>query len=170
MNEMEQIHVQKVTVNIGIGEVGDDVQLAKKLIERLTGSDAVTTESTFEARGFGVRDGLNIGAKTTLRGEAAEEFLERMFDALEDDISISQFDETGNFSFGIPEYINVPGMDYDPDIGMMGFEIAVNLERPGYRVGRRKEDTRSVGDDHRVTPDEAAEFVQDRFGIEVRGA
>lgn len=170
MNEMEQIHVQKITVNIGVGEVGDDVQKAKQLIERLTGSDAVTTESTFEARGFGVRDGLNIGAKTTLRGEDAEEFLERMFDALEDDISISQFDDTGNFSFGIPEYINVPGMDYDPDIGMMGFEIAVNLERPGYRVSRRKEDTRPVGDDHRVTPEEAAEFVQERFGIEVRGA
>lgn len=170
MNEMEQIHVQKVTVNIGVGEVGDDVQKAKQLIERLTDSEAVTTESTFEARGFGLREGLNIGAKTTLRGEDAEEFLERMFEAREDAITRDQFDETGNFSFGIPEYINVPGMDYDPDIGMMGFEIAVNLERPGYRVARRKEDSRPVGDSHRVTPDEAAEYVQDRFGIEVRGA
>ncbi|MDY6771513.1 MAG: 50S ribosomal protein L5 [Candidatus Nanohaloarchaea archaeon] len=170
MNEMEQIQIHKVTVNIGIGEVGDDVEKAVNLLERMTDSTAVRTESGPNSTGFGLRDGLNIGAKTTIRGEKARDFLGRMFDAIEENISMSNFDKHGNFSFGVEEYINVPGMEYDPDIGMRGFEVAVTLERPGYRVKRRKEDPRDVGKEHRITPEEAVNFVQEQFGAEIEGA
>ena len=44
----------------------------------------------------------------------------------------------GNLSFGIHEYIEMPGAKYDPDIGMFGLDVSVNLERPGYRISRRK--------------------------------
>ncbi|MDY6777186.1 MAG: 50S ribosomal protein L5 [Candidatus Nanohaloarchaea archaeon] len=168
MNEMKQIQIQKVVVNIGIGEVGDDVEKAVDLLERLTGSDAVRTESGDNAKGFGLREGLNVGAKTTLRGEEAHEFLERVFDALEEPLSINNFDDSGSFSFGIGEYINVPGIEYDPDIGMQGFDVAVRLERPGFRVKRRRND-HDIGQDHKITPREGANFVQETFDTEIEG-
>ncbi|MCJ7429287.1 MAG: 50S ribosomal protein L5 [Candidatus Nanohaloarchaeota archaeon QJJ-5] len=169
MNEMEQIQIHKVTVNIGIGEVGEDVQKAANLVERLTGSTAVKTQSGDDAKGFGLRSGLDIGAMTTLRGEDAYDLLERLFDAREDNIHINNFDDQGNLSFGIGEYINIPGIEYDPDIGMMGLEVAVTLERPGFRVKRRKEDSREIGQDHRITPQEAANYMIDQFGVDIDG-
>lgn len=166
MNEMEQIRVAKVTVNKGVGEVGDRVDRAADLLEQLTGKQAVKTESTRAAQGFGLRGGLNIGAKVTLRGDDAEAFLERVFDANDDEIDASAFDTQGNFSLGVEEYIDMPGIDYDPDIGMEGFDVAVTLERPGYRVTKRKEGG-EMGGDHRISPDEARSFVEDRFGVDV---
>lgn len=165
-NEMKQIHVEKVTVNIGVGQVGDEVQKAKNLLEDMTGNEAVTTESTAAAQSFGTRSGLNVGAKVTLRGEDAEEFLEYVFEAVDKEVDSSAFDTQGNFSLGVSEYINMPNMKYDPDLGMIGFDVAVTLERPGYRVQKR-EDEKKMGDEHRISQDEAREFVQERFGVEL---
>lgn len=167
-NPMEQIRIHKVTLNVGVGEVGDRVQKAVKLLETITGSDAVTTESTESAKGFGLRDGLEIGAKTTIRDETARDVLPRLFDATDKNLSLDNFDDQGNFSFSVEEYINVSGIEYDPGIGMMGFDVAVTLERPGFRVKRRR-NPRSLGEDHKITPEEAANFVQEAFGVEVEG-
>jgi len=165
--EMKQIKVTKVVVNVGIGDVGEGVEKAKKLVEKITGKDAVKTESKDSAKSFGKRSGLKIGAMTTLRGEEAKEFVQKVMPAVEE-LKASQFDGKGNFSFGIGEYIDVPGIDYDADIGMMGFEVAVNLERPGYRVKRRDYKPSEVGEDHLVQDDEAIEFVQSEFDVEVK--
>ena len=166
MNEMKQIYVSKVTVNIGIGQVGDDVEKAKNLLEKITGKEAVKTESKEGSKNFGLRSGLNIGAAVTLRGEEAKEFLEKVLPAV-DQIDAESFDGNGNFGFGISEYIDVPGVEYDSDIGMMGFEVAVNLERPGYRVKKRDHKPSQIGDEHRVSNDEAVEFVKETFEVEV---
>lgn len=166
MHEMQQIRVAKVTVNIGVGEVGDAVDKAADLIETLTGSQAVKTESGKAAQGFGLRGGLNIGAKTTIRGETAEAFLEKVFEANGNEIAAKAFDTQGNFSLGVSEYIDMPGVKYAPDIGMQGFDVAVTLERPGKRVSKRKEPG-EMGDAQRITPDEAQDFVRERFGVEV---
>ena len=165
-NEMKQIKIGKVTVNIGIGQVGDDVEKAKNLLEKITGKEAVTTESKEASKNFGLRSGLNIGARVTLRGEDAEEFLEKVLPAA-DGISKDSFDGNGNFGFGISEYIDVPGVEYDSDIGMMGFELAVNVERPGYRVKRRDHKPTEIGDEHKVSDEEAIEFIEDNFDVEV---
>lgn len=164
-HEMQQIRVEKVTVNIGAGEVGDEVATAVNLLEKLTGGNAVKTEASGSARDFGLRPGLNIGAKVTLRGEEAEDFLERVLEA-KGELPARVFDTQGNFSIGVEEYINMPGVKYDPDIGMRGFDVAVTLERPGYRVKNRK-NAKQLGDDQQISPDEAQEFVQDRFGVEI---
>lgn len=166
MNEMKQIHVEKVTVNIGCGEPGSKVDKAEKLLEKITGKEPVRTESGEGMKTFGRRSGLNIGVMVTLRGEEAREFLEKVMPA-SDGISESQFDGNGNFSFGVGEYIDVPGVDYDSDIGMMGFEVAVSLERPGYRVKRRDYKPSELDDDHRVDDYDARNFVEDELGIEV---
>ena len=167
MNEMNQIEIGKVVVNVGIGQVGEDVEKAKNLVEKITGRQAVKTESKDSAKTFGLRKGLKIGAMTTLRGEEAAEFLEKVFTAVEE-IEASQFDDKGNFAFGIGEYIDVSGVDYDADIGMMGFEVSVNLERPGYRVKRRDYKPSDIGEDHIVDSEDAIEFVEDRFDVEVK--
>lgn len=166
MNEMKQIHVEKVNVNIGLGEPGEQVDKAENLLQKITGREPVRTESTDAMKTFGRRAGLNIGVTVTLRGEEAREFLEKVLPAA-DGISESNFDGDGNFSFGIGEYIDVPGVDYDSDIGMMGFEVAVSLERPGYRVRRRDYKSSEIGKDHQVSDEESIEFVENQLGIEV---
>ncbi|MFB6209768.1 MAG: 50S ribosomal protein L5 [Candidatus Nanohaloarchaea archaeon] len=166
MNEMKQIRIGKVTVNVGVGDVGDQVDNAIDLLENITGKQAVKTESVEAAKTFGKRSGLKLGAKVTLRGKEAEEFLEKVLPAA-DNLEENAFDENGNFGFGISEYIDVPGVEYDSDIGMMGFEVAVNLERPGYRVKKRDHKPSEIGKDHRVSAEEAREFVEDRFDVEV---
>lgn len=168
-NPMKEIKIEKLTVNIGVGEVGKEVNKALNLLETLTNSYAVKTESSMNAKGFGLRENLEIGAKTTLRGEEAEEFLEKAFQALEENISVDNFDKQGNLSFGVEEYINFPGVEYNPDIGMQGFDVAVNIERPGYRVKKRDIKSKKVGKSHQVTPEESANFIADNFGVEVEG-
>jgi len=165
-NEMKQIQIAQVSVNIGIGDVGDQVEKAVDLLEKLTDRHSVRTESTEASKGFGKRSGLNIGARVTLRGEDAEEFLEKVL-AAKKSISKESFDGNGNFSFGVSEYIDVPGVDYDADIGMMGFEVAVNLERPGYRVKKRDHKPSEIGKDHMVSDEEAREFIEEQFEVEV---
>ena len=163
-NVMKQIHVEKVTVNIGVGEVGEGVERAVKLLKDMTGKDPVRTQSTMAAQGFGLREGLNVGAKVTLRGDDARDFLEKVLEANDNELSENCFDAQGNFSLGVSEYIDMPNMKYNPEIGMQGFEIAVTLHRPGYRVKDRK-DADKLGEDHRISPDEAATFMQDEFGV-----
>lgn len=165
-NVMKQIEVSKVTVNVGIGQVGEDVEKAVKLLEKITDKKAIRTESTDEAKGFGLRSGLNIGAMVTLRGEEAKEFIEKVLPAVEE-INSDAFDGDGNFAFGISEYIDVSGVDYDADIGMMGFEVTVNLERPGYRVNRRNYKPSDIGKEHKVSDDEARKFIEKEFDVEV---
>lgn len=167
MNEMKQIEIAKVTVNAGAGEVGDEVEKSVDLLEKLTGKTAVRTESRDASKTFGLRSGLNIGAKVTLRGEDAREFLEKVLPAVDGEISGDSFDGNGNFSFGIGEYIDIPGVDYDADLGMRGLEIAVKLERPGFRVKKREHKPGEIGPDHKISDEEAQEFVEEELGVEV---
>jgi len=156
-NEMKQIHIAKATVNINIGQVGDRVEKAFSLLQKLTDKEPIRVESGDGAKSFGVREGLNVGAMVTLRGEEARKFLEKVLPAV-DEISANAFDGQGNFSFGISEYIDVPGVDYDADIGMMGFEVAVNLERPGYRLKKRDHKPNAIGNEHKVSDEEGRKF------------
>ena len=166
-NEMKQIEIAKITVNTSAGEVGDEVEKGFTLLEKLTGKQPVRTSSKDASKTFGLREGLNIGAKVTLRGEEARELLEKVLPAADNKISAEAFDGNGNFAFGVGEYIDVPGMDYDADIGMKGFEVVVNLERPGYRVKKRDHKPNEIGKDHKVSNEEAIKFIEDRFEIEV---
>lgn len=167
MNPMRQIRIEKVTVNIGVGEPGERLEKAAEVLRRLTGKKPVYTKAKKKVPRWGIRPGLNIGVKVTLRGKDAEEFLRRAFEAVGNKIPASSFDENGNFCFGVREYIDFPGMKYDPSIGVFGMDICVTLERPGYRVKRRKRRRAPVGKRHRITREEAMEFVKEHFGVEV---
>lgn len=167
-HEMKQVEIDKIVVNAGAGEVGNEVEKAVNLLEKMTDKNPVRTESRGEAKTFGLRGGLEIGAKVTLRGEEAREFLEKVLPAADNEIDSDAFDGNGNFAFGISEYIDVPGVDYDSDIGMRGFEVVVNLERPGYRVRKRNHKPSSLGKDHQVDDEDAKKFVEEELGAEVK--
>ncbi len=165
MNPMREIRIEKVTVNIGIGEPGERVDRAKTLLEELTGRTAIKTK-TKRRTTFGVAKGREIGVKVTLRGKEAEDFLRRVFEAKDKKISRSIFDKHGNFSIGIHEHIDIPGARYDPKIGIFGMDVCVTLERPGYRVKRRKL-SKKIGKAHLITKEEAINFIKEKFGVEI---
>ncbi len=165
MNPMREIRIEKVTVNIGVGESGERLEKAYKLLERLTGRKPVKTKAKVKVPKWGIRPGLPIGVKVTLRGDAALRFLKRVLEAKDNKIPARSFDERGNFSIGVHEYIEL-GEKYDPEIGIFGMDVTVTLERPGYRVKRRKNRGR-VGKRHLITKEEAINWAKEFLGVEV---
>lgn len=167
MTGMRDIYVEKVVVNIGVGEAGERLVKAQKVLEMVTGQKSVQTISKTINRDLGIRKGMPLGCKVTLRGEAAEEFIERALPIREMRVPIYSFDKEGNMSFGITDYTDFDGMKYDPEIGIFGMDISVVLRRPGNRITRRALLKRRVPKDHRVDRDEAIQYMKDKFKVEV---
>ena len=160
---MKQISIEKLTINIGCG-ADKSPEKAKELLEKLTGRKAVITR-THKRTTFGVAKNRAIGAKVTIR-KNPEELLKRLLKAKKNKLKASNFDEHGNFAFGIEEYILIDGMRYDPDWGIMGMDVCVTLQRPGYRVKKRRIKSK-IGKKHMITKQEAIEFARATFGVEV---
>jgi len=167
MNRMREIRVEKVVINVGVGKTGEELQKAQKIIEKITQAKAVKTKAKVRQPKWGIRPGLEIGVKVTLRGEKALEFLRKALETKEFTLKESQFDKFGNFAFGVAEHIELPGVKYEPELGIIGFDVIVALERPGYRVKRRKYKKAKVGKKHRITKEEAIEFAKEKLGIKV---
>jgi large subunit ribosomal protein L5 len=164
-NPMREILIDKVVINIGVGESGERHKRALTLIEQLTDQKPVATYSTQTIRNFGIRRGEAIGVKVTLRGEKAKKFLMDALKVKEFKLSVKSIND-GNFSFGIQEHIDLPGVDYDPDIGIFGMDVCVVLKRRGYRVSRRRRCKSKVGKKHRITKEETVEWLRS-LGVEV---
>jgi len=167
MNKMREIMIDKDVINVGVGEAGEKLKKAQKIIETITGAKAVKTKAKVRQPKWGIRPGLEIGVKVTLRGDKALEFLKRALEAKDFTIKESQFDDSGNFAFGIAEHIELPGVRYEPELGIIGFDVIVALKRPGYRVKVRKYKKARVGKEHRITKQEAIEFAKEKLGVKV---
>jgi large subunit ribosomal protein L5 len=165
--DMRAIRIDKVVINIGVGEAGDKLIKAEKVLELLTHRKPVRTISRTTNRDLGIRKMMPIGCKVTLRRDSAEEFLKAALWVKENRITGYSFDIEGNFSFGIPDYTDFDGMKYDPEIGIFGMDISVTMERYGYRISRRKLHRRKVPIKYRITRDEGKAFVKSRFDVEV---
>ncbi len=164
---MRKIKVEKVVINIGVGNAGERLEKAKELLKRLTGRVPVETLAKKRNPTFQIRPGLPIGAKVTLRGKEAEEFIRRVLVAKKNKIPASSFDEMGNVSIGIAEYIDVPGIKYDPELGLMGFDVCISLTRPGKRVKLRRRKKSKIGKGHLITKEDGIQFMKEQFGVEV---
>ena len=167
MSGMRDLYVEKVVVNIGVGEAGERLVKAQKVLEMVTGQKSVQTMSKTINRDLGIRKGMPLGCKVTVRGEAAEEFIERALPIREMRVPEYSFDPEGNMSFGITDYTDFDGMKYDPEIGISGMDISVVLRRPGNRITKRALLKRRIPKDHRVGRDEAIQFMKDKFKVEV---
>lgn len=166
-NEMKQIKIEKVVLNIGAGGPGERLEKAKNLLENLTGREVKET-SAKKRSAFGVSKGRQIGAMVTLRDGEASEFLERVFEAKDGEISSRNFDEQGNLSIGIEEHIDLPDTQYKPEVGILGLDVTVTLERPGFHVKRRKV-SKEIGKDHKISKDDAIDFIKEKFDVKVDG-
>lgn len=165
INPMEAPRIEKVVVNMAVGESGERLGKAETLLGRLTNRKPVRTVSTHKIPTWQLKKGDPIGCKVTLRGEEAVDFLKRGFAAKENQLKASSFDNRGNFSFGIHEYIDIPGIKYDPEIGIFGMDITVTMERPGYRIKRRRLEKKKIPVRHVLTKDESMDFVKKKFNI-----
>ena len=167
-NPMRALRVEKVTVNIGVGEAGEKLVKAQKVLEMVTNQKSVQTISKTVNRDLGIRVGMPLGCKVTLRGEGAEDFLRKALSIRENKVYSYSFDKEGNMSFGISDYTDFEGMKYDPEIGIFGMDVNVVIRRAGgCRVERRALLSRRLPKEHRVQRDEAIQFVKDRFNVEV---
>jgi large subunit ribosomal protein L5 len=165
-HEMRQPRVEKVVVHVGVGEGGRELGNAEEIIEEITEQQSVRTLAKETVGEFDIREGDPIGAKVTLRGDDADEFLETALPLV--DLQASQFDDTGNVSFGIEEHTSFPSQEYDPSIGIYGLDVTVNLVRPGYRVNKRDQVSRSIPSNHRLDPEDAIAFLESAFDVEVQ--
>lgn len=167
MNEMRQIKVEKITLNIGTGKDQDKLEKGMKLLKKISNRTPVKTCTQKRIAEWGLRPGLPIGCKITLRNEEAKEVLMRLLDAKDYILEEKQFDDNGNVAFGVSEYIDIKGVEYDPEIGIIGLEVCVSLGRPGFRVKRRKIKNSSVPVKHRIKKKESIEFMKNNFNIKV---
>ncbi|MFB6107360.1 MAG: 50S ribosomal protein L5 [Haloplanus sp.] len=165
-HEMREPQIEKVVVHMAVGEGGRELANAEDILEAVTGQESVRTSARQTIQEFGIREADPVGAKVTLRGETAHEFLETAL-ALTT-LGRSQFDDTGNFSFGVEEHTEFPSQEYDPNVGIYGLDVTVNMTRPGYRVSKRQQRTQSIPSGHRLDVEDAVAYVETNFDVEVQ--
>ena len=167
MNQMRNIRVEKITLNIGAGKDQPRLEKGIALLSVIADSTPIKTVTSKRIQEWGLRPGLPIGCKLTLRKNKAIILLPRLLDAVDNKLSDKQFDENGNIAFGIQEYIEIPGVKYDPKIGIMGLQVCITLERPGYRIKKRKLLARKIPARHRISKQEAISFMAGNFNTRV---
>ncbi|MFN4336361.1 MAG: 50S ribosomal protein L5 [Candidatus Nitrosocaldus sp.] len=165
-NVMRSIRIGKVVLNAAVGKSGEPIEKAKKILEEITGQVPAVRRAKKTIRDFGIHKGEPIAVIVTLRKAKALQVLKRMLAAKGNKIKASSFDDYGNVSFGIREHIDIPGVKYKPELGIIGMDVCISLERPGYRVARRKVKPCEIGKEQRINREEAIEFFK-VLGVEV---
>lgn len=164
---MKQIRLEKVVLNMGVGKSGDVIDIAKRALDQISGKKSCARNAKETQRDWGVRKGEPIGASVTVRGEDAKSLLKRLLEAKGNTVNGKSFDNFGNYSFGIKEHIDIPGVKYDPQIGILGLGISVTLTRPGYGVRNRSKHKASVGKSHIIKNQEAKDYLVKEFGVTI---
>lgn len=165
-NPMRVPVVDKIVVNIGVGEAGDKLTKAEKVIEMITKQKPVRTHAKVTNKDLGVRFGMPIGVKVTLRGKVAQEFLKTALWTRDNRLYAYSFDRDANFSFGIVEYTDFPGMKYDPNIGIFGMDVCVTMVRKGWRVRNRRKARRKIPTKNKLTEEEVKDFLIKSYSVE----
>ncbi|MCI4341962.1 MAG: 50S ribosomal protein L5 [Thermoplasmata archaeon] len=159
------LRIIKIVVNSGVGESGDPRSKAEKVLKMVTHQSPIATRSRATNREWGIRQGQEIGAKVTLRGERAREFLERALDARDRQLDPDSIDRHGNLSFGVADYTDFAGLKYDPAIGIHGMDICVEVGRAGWRVRDRRSQSRPIPHSARVPASETRTFLEQSFRV-----
>jgi large subunit ribosomal protein L5 len=133
-NVMEVPKLDKIVINMGVGEAKDNskvLETAVKELETIAGQKVVTTKAKNSIANFKIREGMPIGCKVTLRGEKMYEFLDRLVNLalprVRDfrGVSSVSFDGRGNYALGIKEQIIFPEIEYDKIDKVRGMDVIV---------------------------------------------
>jgi large subunit ribosomal protein L5 len=159
--------IEKITINIGVGEAGERLNKAEKVLKDITHHKPIQTLSKTTNKEWGLRKRMPIGCKVTLRGKDAFEFLIKALKTRENKMSEYSFDGEGNLSYGIPDHTLFEDQKYDPNIGIFGMDVCITMEKKGYRIKRRRIGSKKIPKRHRVKREETIKFFLDKFGVEV---
>mgnify|MGYP001569239385 CR=1 FL=1 len=163
-NVMRKIKLEKVILNIG--GTGDKLEKGFKLLQVLSGKKPVKVKATKRIPTWGVRPGLEVGTKVTLRGQDAENILRKFLPAINNTLKEKQI--RNNFlSFGIHEYIEIPGVEYQRDIGILGLNVTVVFIRSGVRTNRKKIKYGKLAKKQHVSLEEIISYLVKNFSTEV---
>lgn len=162
VNLMREIKIEKVV--LGIGGTGENLEKGVKLLNILTGRKPAKKKSRKRIPSLGVRPNLEVGAIVTIR-QNTREFLRKMLVAIDNKLKKKQISEN-NFSFGIAEYIEIPGVEYQRDIGIMGFDVTVVFKRTGRRVKLKKVKRGKIPKRQIISREEIIKFMVDNFQTE----
>ena len=133
-NIMEVPKLEKIVVNMGVGEAKENAKLleaAMKDMETITGQKVVATKAKNSVANFKIREGMAIGCKTTLRGEKMYEFMDRLINLalprVRDfrGVNPNAFDGRGNYALGIKEQIIFPEIEYDKIDKVRGMDVII---------------------------------------------
>ncbi|MCL5018417.1 MAG: 50S ribosomal protein L5 [Candidatus Pacearchaeota archaeon] len=163
-NPTRKIRIEKIVLHVG--GTAEELEKGFKLLKLITGRTPAKMKSHKRIPAFGVRPNLDVGAVVTLRQNATE-MLKKMLSAIENKLRKKQISEN-NFSFGVKEYIEIPGMEYQRDLGMMGLDVTVVFKRAGRRVKLRKVKSGKIPARQVISKQEIIKFMEDNFNTEFR--
>jgi len=165
-NPMQKVKLEKVVLSCGA--TGPNLEKAKKLLEMITERKAQILESGPKRRipNFGVKPSMPLGTSVTLRGTSASEILKRLLGAIDNKLRKKQIAEN-SFSFGIHEYIEIPEIEYQREIGIRGLNVTACFIRAGIRIKRKKIKIGKVPKRQHVKPNEIIQFMEENFSTEV---
>lgn len=159
INPMKKIKIEKVVLSVG--GIGEELEKGFKLLKMLTGRTPAKMKSNKRIPSLGVRPKLEVGSVVTIR-ENPEEVLKKMLSAIDNILKKKQISEN-NFSFGLKEYIEIPGVEYDREIGIKGFDTTVVFKRTGRRVKLKKIRRGKIPGRQKITKEEIIKFMEENF-------
>ena len=165
-NPMRKIKLEKVVLSCGA--TGPNLEKSRKLLEVLSGKKPQIVKAGSKRRipAFGVKPNLELGTMVTLRKKEAEEILKRLLGAIDNTLDERQISENG-FSFGIHEYIEIPGAEYNREIGIRGLNVTSVFIRPGARIKRKKTKSGRLPGKQIVKPEEIINYMKENFSTEI---
>ena len=162
-NPMRIIKIKSVTLHCSTA-IPKLLERYSKLLNFITKAKPILTLARKRIPTWKISPGLPIGCKVTIRKNTIE-LLKLLFTGISE-LKEKQFNP-GFLTFGIKEYIEIPSLSFQRDIGILGFDVDVTLGRAGLRVNKRKRSRSKIPARHKITKAETVDFFKKNFGVEI---